>query len=61
MHDVPASAITHGDLQHEPGIRRGECFARRHARLQFDAQRVPVADETQPHLVLVQVLDLAVD
>src|SRR5688500_15987376 len=60
LHDVPAAAITHRHLHVEPRVRAGELFARRHARLQLDAERVAIADESQAHLVLVQIVDLAV-
>src|SRR5919108_638203 len=60
LHDIPASAVAHRHLQLEARVGAGELFGGRHARLQLDAERVAVADETQPHLVLVQFFDLAV-
>ena len=60
LHDVPPAAVTHRHLHLQARICRGQLFARGHACLQLDAQRVAIADETQTHLVLVEVVDLAI-
>ena len=56
--DIPAPAIGHGDEQLQAAVARGERLGVLHAPHQFAAEVGTVADEAQPHVAAVQILDL---
>src|SRR5690606_1190022 len=59
--DVPAAAVAHRHLQPERLVAGGALLGRLHARLQAHREALLVADEAQPHAVLVQLVHLAVE
>src|SRR5688572_9463919 len=59
--DVPAPALTDRHLQLESRVTRRELFTRGHALLQPDAEAVAITDETKPHTIAIQLVDLCIN
>ena len=58
---IPPTAITHGDLQPQSVIAAGALLGGGDPRLQTHRQLLAIADETHPHAVGMQLVDLAVE
>src|SRR5688572_5889962 len=60
LHEVPASAVAHGDLQLEAAVARRESFRGGHAGDERGRETTAVADEAKPHALFVKLRDLPV-
>src|SRR5205823_7097399 len=61
LNDIPAPPIADRDLELEAGVAAGELLGGGDADLQPYGQIAALADEPEPHPLLVQLLDLALE